>query len=165
MGKYLIIGSPGSGKTSLALKLSEKTKLPIYSLDQIFWKPGWQKVTQEEFISAIQQIRSLPPGIIEGCYPKIIELCLDMTEIVIYLDISRYKCINRMLFRTLTHLGRQRPNAPEGCLERFDKNFFKYIWNFRKNYELKIRQSIEQYKNEVIILRSSKQITRFLSEC
>jgi len=40
MKKILIIGSPGSGKSTLSKKLKEKLKLPLIHLDKIFWKPN-----------------------------------------------------------------------------------------------------------------------------
>ena len=43
--KIAIIGNPGSGKSTLASKLHHILGIPIYHLDQYFWKPGWQRPT------------------------------------------------------------------------------------------------------------------------
>ena len=47
--KILVIGSPGSGKSTFSRKLRDKMGLPLYYLDMIYHKPDRTTVTQEEF--------------------------------------------------------------------------------------------------------------------
>ena len=49
MKKILIIGSGGAGKSTLALKLSEITEIPVIHLDSYFWKPNWVKTPTAEW--------------------------------------------------------------------------------------------------------------------
>jgi adenylate kinase family enzyme len=42
--RILLYGVTGSGKTHLAARLSEKTSVPWYSVDDLSWMPGWQEV-------------------------------------------------------------------------------------------------------------------------
>ena len=49
MERILIIGCPGSGKSTLARALKEKLGLPLIHLDQLWWQPGWEHVSREEF--------------------------------------------------------------------------------------------------------------------
>lgn len=41
MKRILIVGCAGSGKTTLAVALGERTGLPVIHLDQHHWRPGW----------------------------------------------------------------------------------------------------------------------------
>lgn len=41
--KIAIIGNAGSGKSTLSAKLRALLAIPLYHLDQYFWKPGWQE--------------------------------------------------------------------------------------------------------------------------
>ncbi|MEZ4586890.1 MAG: isopentenyl transferase family protein [Gemmatimonadales bacterium] len=41
MRRILILGSGGSGKTTLALQVSETTGHPVVHLDSLYWKAGW----------------------------------------------------------------------------------------------------------------------------
>lgn len=47
--KIAIVGNAGSGKTTTALYLHNKLNIPLYHLDQYYWKPGWQRSDHEEF--------------------------------------------------------------------------------------------------------------------
>ena len=41
MKKIMIIGCCGSGKTTLAKKLSNKLNLPLIHLDKLNWRDNW----------------------------------------------------------------------------------------------------------------------------
>lgn len=43
MNKIIIIGTTGSGKSTVAKKLSEKLNVPHIQLDFLFWKPNWEQ--------------------------------------------------------------------------------------------------------------------------
>ena len=49
MKKIIIIGCPGSGKSTFARKLSDITNIPLYHLDMIWHKPDKTTLTKEEF--------------------------------------------------------------------------------------------------------------------
>jgi adenylate kinase family enzyme len=41
MQRILVIGSSGTGKSTLARQLASKLALPIIHLDKEYWLPGW----------------------------------------------------------------------------------------------------------------------------
>jgi hypothetical protein len=41
--KIAIIGNCGSGKSTLGLMLHKKLHIPLYHIDQYFWKSGWKR--------------------------------------------------------------------------------------------------------------------------
>jgi adenylate kinase family enzyme len=54
--RILIIGPPGAGKSTLAIKLAEKTKLPLVHLDRLFWNPGWVDSDRSEFDLRLKRV-------------------------------------------------------------------------------------------------------------
>lgn len=62
--KIAIIGSPGSGKSTLALKLHKILHIPLFHIDQYFWKPDWQTPDRQEFRKIHDQLCDAPEWII-----------------------------------------------------------------------------------------------------
>ena len=77
MQKILIIGGNGSGKTTFAKKLAQKTRLPLVHLDKLYWKDNWQHVTQEEFDSLLLPELEKDNWIIDGNMKRTLPLRLN----------------------------------------------------------------------------------------
>ena len=41
MNRIVVIGSAGSGKSTLSQKLGQIYSLPVVHLDKYYWKPNW----------------------------------------------------------------------------------------------------------------------------
>ena len=54
--KIMIIGSPGSGKSTFARKLRDKTGLPLFYLDMIKHKPDRTTIPAAEFDKKLKEI-------------------------------------------------------------------------------------------------------------
>ncbi|MDR2096312.1 MAG: hypothetical protein LBP76_12475 [Treponema sp.] len=66
--RIMIIGSCGSGKTTLAIQLSNILKLPIIHLDKEYWKPGWVETSKEEWENKQNKLVLDENWIIDGNY-------------------------------------------------------------------------------------------------
>ena len=56
MKKVIVIGCPGSGKSTFSRKLRDKTGLPLFYLDTIWHKADKTTVSREEFDLALEGI-------------------------------------------------------------------------------------------------------------
>jgi len=72
MQKVIIIGCPGSGKTTFADKLNKITGIPLYYLDAIWHKPDKTHIAREDFDNCISRIFDTPEWIIDGNYNRTI---------------------------------------------------------------------------------------------
>lgn len=131
MQRVLIIGPCGSGKSTLARELGQRLQLPIYHMDQLGWLPGWVETDKDVLRAKLQSIVATDRWLIDGNYGSTLELRLPRADAVIYLDFPILLCLWRLLRRNLSHRGRTRPDMTEGCPERFDLEFFRYVflWN------------------------------------
>ena len=134
MQRVLVIGCSGSGKTTLARCLAAKHGLHYISLDAEFWQPGWVGTPDEVFIPRVEQLCQLEHWVMDGTYSRTLALRLEHADTVIWLEIPRYVCITRVMWRLATSCGRIRPEMAPGCPEHFDWGFLRYIWHYHRRH-------------------------------
>ena len=133
MQRVLVMGSSGSGKSTFAMRLSEITGIPFVSLDALFWKPGWVKSDKAEFQERVTEAARQPRWIMDGNFQShLVELRRDVSDTVIWFDLPRSTCMLGILKRIARSYGRVRPEMGEGCPEKIDFEFFRYVWSYRR---------------------------------
>lgn len=162
MKKIIILGSPGAGKSTFSFALAEKTGLPLYHLDKMFWREGWVNVSKDELDAQIKDVLRKDEWIIDGNYSRTIPMRLEKCDTVFYLDYPRLVCFFGVVRRVLGSLGKTRPDMAEGCPERFDLEFLQYTWKFRKKQREKLFGLLEGANAEIHIFRSRKEAKRYL---
>lgn len=133
MRRVVIFGSPGAGKSTLSYKLAAITGLPIIHLDRHFWKPGWVRTESDTWRVMVQELTNQPVWIMDGNYSGTLDLRLGTADTLIHLDYPTHICMCRVLFRIISTYGKQRSDVAEGCAERFDLSFLRFVWNYRRD--------------------------------
>ena len=166
MKRVLIIGCPGAGKTTLARQLGVRFHLPVVHLDSIFWSPGnWEHLNQEDFDQELMAELEKPRWIIEGNYDRTLQLRLAYCDTVIWLDYGPVTCMWGWFKRMICNWGKVRPDMAPGCVEAFEWEFAKFIWNFSKeNREKYDRIFNENTQVEAIVLKNRSMVRQFLKE-
>lgn len=162
--KIAIIGNAGSGKSTLAQKLHNIHNLPVYHLDQYYWKPNWVKPDPVEYKMVYDNLCDGDKWIIDGQSLKLLEYRIKKADLIIFLDLPRYKCFFNIIKRTWQNYGQGRPDCPKGCVERFNLRyieFLKYVWNFKKKYPVQIRELLAKYPDKQIYIFKSHRETDF----
>ncbi len=136
----MIIGQPGSGKSWLARELGRLTYLPVYHIDHIHWQPGWVERPGPEKDALCAEIHAREKWIFEGGRSVTWTERLDRADTLIWLDLPLWLRAWRVFWRTLRHLGRTRPDLPDGCPERFDMEFIHWIWRTRNTSRLRMER-------------------------
>lgn len=163
--KILVIGCCGAGKSTLAKKMQKRTDLPLIHLDHEYYRPGWVKTEKTDWENKVRQLCRKEAWIMDGNYTGSLEMRLDYADAVVFLDIGRVKCLLRAVGRVLRSSQRQREDMAEGCKERHDLEFYRFIWNFPKKVRPGILKVLKEHKEKnVYILRSKKEIEQFLKE-
>ena len=165
MDRIMIIGCGGSGKSTLARQLGHILQLPVIHLDKLWWKPGWESVTREEFDVLHQNETEKAYWIIDGNFSRTLPKRLEKCDTVIYLDYNRVVCLWSVFKRVLTNLGKVRPDMGDGCPERFSLEFVQWVWNFNKNNRSKIHELLSNADHaQKYILKNRKQLKCFLRD-
>ena len=163
--RIMIIGSSGAGKTTLAIQLNNLLNIPVIHLDKEYWKPGWIESQQEEWNEKLNKMVNNGRWIIDGNYGGTYELDIRFSkaDTVIFLDFNRYICMYRIIKRWIQNYGKTRIDMAEGCKEKIDLSFIKWVWEFPKKSRSKIVEKLDEYKEiNKIILKTPKETKLFL---
>ena len=163
MQRVVIIGCGGAGKSTLARQLGEKLNIPVVHLDKLWWKSGWVESSREEFDAKLAEELAKPQWIMDGNFNRTIPERIARCDTLIYLDFNRFACLMGVLKRVLTTYGKVRPDMGEGCPERIDFEFLKWVWNFNKNNREKNYRLLNETRHaETIVLKNRRMVKRFL---
>ncbi len=162
--RVCIIGSPGSGKSTLSKSLANLLNLPLTHLDAVLWKPNWVLPTVDERKEIHNQIIQNEFWLIDGMWGSLVADRFTRATVVVYLDYNRFLCLKRA-YKRYKNGQTSRSDMASGCSDKFDSEFFNYIFTFPnrmrpKIYKLENQNSQITYFN----LRSPKQTEDFLSQ-
>ncbi len=163
--KTLIVGCGGAGKSYLAARLGQITRIPVVHLDKLYWLPDWVTRSAEEFDGILNEICTQDSYIMDGNYMRTMPRRLKDADTVLWLDFSTIACVFGVLSRIRKNRGRVREDMGEGCPERFDLDFMRWIVGFRKNTRPKIVAAIADARArgvKVTVLKSRRQVNAFI---
>ncbi|MGG4218010.1 adenylate kinase [Paenibacillus jamilae] len=160
--RIIVIGSPGSGKTFLAKRLSLWTHLPYISLDDLYWGPEWQQSTDQQFHKQLGEVLQREEWIIEGNYhERYFTERLQRSDTIIVMDVSTIEAISGVITRSLNRFlfSKELPIGLEREAVRIwdiSPRFIRFVLGFRRRVRPKIWPLILQYgdKRNLIILKS-----------
>ena len=163
MERVAIVGSSGAGKTTLSLELSRILDLPIIHLDAEYWQPGWTKPPSEVWFERQTELLKGERWIIDGNYGGTMASRFVAADTIIFLDFPRLLCTWRILKRVLEYRPGTRPDMAEGCDERFDLAFIKYVWTFPERHRPRILERLETYPEKTLYhLKQPAELREFL---
>lgn len=158
--KIIVIGCPGSGKSYFAKKMAKITKIPIYHLDLIYWRPNWETMPKEEFRTEVIKILEKSEWIIDGNYNRTIEDRFKRAELVYFLDLPTDVCLENERERR----GKKRDDFPTFLCETQDPAFIQYIKDFKDSGRVTILSMIKKYPSmQVITIKSRNEMNRYLA--
>lgn len=161
MQKTIIIGCPGSGKTTFAKKLSQLTNLPLIHLDAIWHKPDRTHISREEFDEILSKILSKKQWIIDGNYNRTMEMRMKYCDTIILFELDSETCLQGATER----LSVQRDDMP-WIDSKLDIRLQQEIEEFSEKVLPDIYALINKYgaNKEVIVFTSRKQADDYLSQ-
>lgn len=163
MKRILIIGSSGAGKSTFAKRLHEATHIKLVHLDHLYWKPNWIEPSKDEWRKTVGQIAKDEEWIMDGNYSGTLEMRIEPCDTVIFLDMPRVVCVYRILKRVAFYKKRNRPDMADGCDERFDFSFLKWVWDYPNRSKPKVEALLAKHLSEKTIfhLKSNKDVESF----
>lgn len=167
--KIAVMGYSGSGKSTLARKLGEMYGIEVLHLDTVHWLPGWQARPDAEKKEILSQFMDTHDSwVIDGNYQKqFYARRLEEADLIVLMLFNRFSCYFRARKRLRMYRGKSRPDMTEGCNEKVDAEFTKWILfdgrnaQKRRNYQ----EIKKRYAEKTVVLRKQRDTDRYLAKC
>lgn len=131
--RILVYGVCGSGKTTLARRLAERSGLPWHSVDELTWQPGWIEVPLDEQRRRIERVCQEERWILDTAYGQWLDVPLGRAQVIVGLDYPRLVSLARLLRRTLMRIIDHEPicnGNHESLRTAFASNSI-VVWHFQ----------------------------------
>ncbi|MDQ2088023.1 hypothetical protein RBH29_16460 [Herbivorax sp. ANBcel31] len=102
----------------------------LVEMDKLFWKAGWKLITIKELEEKLTQIIHLESWIIDGNYINTMDVRLEASDTVIFLDFSLWICLWGIIKRRFIYRKSERPDITSGCYENLNWEFISYVIKF-----------------------------------
>ena len=161
MKKVIIIGCPGSGKSTFARELHRITDLPLHHLDMMYWNADKTKVDKAVFLESLENALNTDEWIIDGNYGSTMALRMKACDTVIFLDLPTAMCISGILERR----GKPRSDIPwYEPADSIDEEFLTFVRSYNENSRPRVMELLSRYSDkEMIVLKSRAEADGFLS--
>lgn len=157
--RILVIGCPGSGKTTFAQHLAEKTGLPLVYLDSLYWRADRTHLTREELVDVLRTMLASPSWIIDGNYNGTMALRVEACEEVIFLDDPEEVCLAGVRAR----MGTPRADMPWVETEE-DPAFMDFIRRYVTESRPKVLTLMAAHPEKTFtVLRSREEAEALLA--
>ncbi len=161
MQKVLVIGCPGSGKSTFARRLAELTGLPLIHIDMLYWTPEATEVEGEVFRARLQAVLSEEKWIIDGNYASTLELRLEACDTVFFLDYPVEVCLAGIAARW----GQVRPDLPWVELAEGDPEFISFVESFPLKGRPRLLELLDRFSDrDIHVFRSRAEADMYLGQ-
>jgi adenylate kinase family enzyme len=166
MQRILVIGSPGAGKSTLASRIARELGLPLIHLDREYFGPGWTTPPKAEWREKVSTLAARPAWVMDGNYASTFDIRVPRATTIVWLDLPRWRCLTRVLWRVARNYGRSRPDLGAAGPERFDLSFMRWIWSYPVAMRPKTARMLERLRPDqrVYVLRSRSGIPALEAE-
>ena len=159
MKRIIVIGCPGSGKSTVSRALHTKTGIPLYHLDMMYWNADKTTVERSVFLARLSSVLEKEQWIIDGNYSSTMELRMAACDTVIFLDYPLEVCLEGIKERR----GKPRSDMPWIETEE-DEEFIDFIKRYNEQQKPKVLALLGKYGDKnIIILQSREQADAVLS--
>ena len=144
--KIIIIGCSGSGKSTFARRLHDVTGLPIYHLDNLFWKADRTHISRDEFDARLNEYMQGNRWIIDGDYSRTYEMRIAACDTVIFLDYGEEVCMQGITER----VGKVREDMP-WIEDELDPELVEMVQQYETQNKPRLQELFRKYPEKEVI--------------
>ena len=132
--RIVVVGTSGSGKTTVARQLAAILGVTHVELDALNWDPGWVDLNQtnrEVFLRRVKEAVAGDAWVVDGNYTSSRDLVWPKATAVVWLDYPLWLNLWRMAKRTIPRIVTKEP-LWQGNTETFRQQFLSrnsmFLW-------------------------------------
>lgn len=164
--KIAVLGFSGCGKSTLAARMGSRYGIPVLHMDTIQFLPGWVvRPLEEKQRLMLEFLDGNDQWVIDGNYSVLYQpRRLEEADRIILMEFNRFSCLYRAWKRYRTYRGQARTSMAEGCPEKLDADFVKWIlWEGRSRKKKQSFRAIEaKYPGKVTVIRNQRQLDEYM---
>lgn len=166
MKRVAIIGCPGVGKTTFAIKLAAKTKLPLIHLDYYYHQNEHDYYHDKQaWIKRVELLIAQDKWIMDGNYSSTFEQRFKRADTIIFIDFPRRMALWGVVKRRIHYRNKQRQEMPSDWKEKANLEFLTYVWNFKRKHRSKQLSALKKARGkDVIVFTKRAQAKEFLAK-
>src|SRR5262245_3060325 len=172
MNRISVVGTSGSGKTTIAGKLSKILGIPHVELDDLHWGANWTPAPRDVFRSRLREAIKADRWVVDGNYSKDgRDLIWERADTYVWLNYSLPVMLHRILRRTLRRVvtGEECCNGNRESLRTtlsLDSVILWVLQTYRRRRAEypPVLTALEQQGAQIIKLHSPKEADRWLAQ-
>lgn len=159
----MIIGCPGSGKSTLSKQLARKMNIPLLHLDYIYHIDNFKQISRDELKEMVIAFTSAHDSfIIDGNYGATLEWRTQFCDTVILLDIDTEICVQNVLDRM--KIEQRDDMAPGFDNSIMDDDFLDFVRSFRDVKLPGIKGMLRNKDVNTFVLKDYEEIDYFMNK-
>lgn len=169
--KINVVGTSGSGKSTIAIALAQRLGVPYIEMDALFWRENWQETPDSEFFPRLESALAQKSWVLDGNYNRTRAIKWRDIDVVVWVDYGFVRTLYQAVSRAWRRSWRKEELWGTGNREQFSRSFFSrssiIIWTIktysanRKRYLADL--SDPRYQSiRFISLRSPRESRAFL---
>jgi adenylate kinase family enzyme len=170
--RIIVVGPPGSGKTTVGRELSERTGIPHTEIDSLWWEPNWTEAGADVLKQRLQPFVDRAEWILDGNYFSVVarDVVWPRADTIVWLDLPRLVTVPRVLRRTVARVVTRQDLWGTGNRESISvlrpDSIVRFAWTAHPKYNLRylgLWDDPDLAHLTWVRLRSGREIRRWLS--
>lgn len=162
-----VVGTSGSGKTTVARTLAEHYGLPYIELDALHWGPNWEAPPADEFRARVEAALPDDGWVVDGNYhSKVGNLIIRQADLVVWLDLPLATILRRLWSRSWQRI-RTQEEIHGGNRETWRGTFFArdslFVWAYKTHFRRRRWLPAQLEGRDAVRLRSQREVDEWLA--
>jgi adenylate kinase family enzyme len=107
-----VVGTSGSGKTTIGRRLAKILQHPFIEMDELFWGPNWYAPPDKEFFPNLERALQGEDWVLDGNYSRTTAIKWERVQAVVWVDYRFPRTLIQAISRAISRIISQKELWP-----------------------------------------------------